>query len=107
MHHVYVIYLLYTVDSSSLMVTFRLMARPARERNHSFFDKANIDVHCPTLRAKSVYSTLIVIINRLLLSHASSANRLAPSPRGVRVNRAPRGQCVMPCGGENNDRTHG
>ena len=68
--------------------------------------RLKIAAHCPTLiRAKSVYSTLIKScpLNRLTYLTASS---LALSPQGARVNRALSGQCVTPCGGENNVRTH-
>ena len=91
------------------MVTFHLMAnsRPARERNHSFFVKtkyqhplSHSEGHNQFIVHSSRAAVLIVWLYYLI------ASCLAPSLGGVRANRALRGQCVTPCGGENNVRTH-
>ena len=88
------------------MVTFCLMARPAREQNPSFLLRWNINAHCPALiKAKSVYRAAILIVWLYYLTE-SIASCLALVPWGARVNKTLRGQCVTPCGGENNIRTH-
>ena len=91
-----------------VVVTFRLMARPGRERNHSFFVKTEYQ---RPLSLSDKVNRLIVLSSRaaalivwLYYQTASIASCLAPSPWGVRVYRGLRSQCVTPRGGENNVR---